>query len=91
MSTATSKNGASIGFDKIGAGPALILIDAAGGFRGFGPMQPLASDASDQRLLGWSRGLADALPAASFRAVNGTWHGVSEEALAPILKDFFCS
>ena len=42
MSTVTSKNGASIGFDKIGAGPALILIDAAGGFRGFGPMQPLA-------------------------------------------------
>jgi pimeloyl-ACP methyl ester carboxylesterase len=55
------------------------------------PTLVLASDASDQRLLSWSRGLADALPAASFRAVNGTWHGISEEALAPILKDFFCS
>jgi pimeloyl-ACP methyl ester carboxylesterase len=55
------------------------------------PTLVLASDASDQRLLGWSRGLADALPAASFQAVNGNWHGISEEALAPILKDFFCS
>lgn len=55
------------------------------------PTLVLASAASDQRLLGWSQGLAGALPAATFRAVQGTWHGVSEQALAPILTEFFFS
>jgi len=38
----TSRDGTSIAFDRIGAGPALIFIDAAAGFRGFGPMGALA-------------------------------------------------
>ena len=42
MPTVTSRDGTSIGFDRIGAGQTLILVDAAGGFRGFGPMSPLA-------------------------------------------------
>ena len=42
MPTVTSSDGTSIAFDRAGAGPALILVDAAGGFRGFGPMGPLA-------------------------------------------------
>jgi pimeloyl-ACP methyl ester carboxylesterase len=38
----TSRDGTSIAFDRIGSGPAFILVDAAAGFRGFGPMVPLA-------------------------------------------------
>lgn len=41
--TVRSADGTSIAYEQAGAGPALILVDAAGCFRGFGPMAPLAS------------------------------------------------
>lgn len=44
VNIATSKDGTSIAFERAGTGPALILVDAAGGFRGFGPMGPLAAE-----------------------------------------------
>ncbi|MFI6506388.1 alpha/beta fold hydrolase [Streptosporangium sp. NPDC050855] len=47
MATATSRDGTRIGFERTGAGPALVLVDAAGGFRGFGPMGPLAERLAD--------------------------------------------
>ena len=37
-----STDGTEIAFDRIGAGPTLVLVDAALGYRGFGPMGPLA-------------------------------------------------
>jgi pimeloyl-ACP methyl ester carboxylesterase len=37
-----SADGTSIAFDRVGSGPAIVLVDAAAGFRGFGPMGPLA-------------------------------------------------
>jgi pimeloyl-ACP methyl ester carboxylesterase len=37
-----SADGTSIAFERTGTGPALILVDAALGFRGFGPMGELA-------------------------------------------------
>ena len=37
-----SRDGTSIAFEQVGSGPSVILIDAAGGFRGFGPMGNLA-------------------------------------------------
>jgi pimeloyl-ACP methyl ester carboxylesterase len=40
--TVRSADGTSIAFERTGAGPALILVDAALGFRGFGPMGELA-------------------------------------------------
>jgi pimeloyl-ACP methyl ester carboxylesterase len=43
MSRVSSKDGTAIAFTKSGKGPALILVDAAGGYRGFGPMEPLAA------------------------------------------------
>jgi pimeloyl-ACP methyl ester carboxylesterase len=42
-STVTSKDGTIIVYDKIGTGPAVILLDSAGCFRGFGPMEALAA------------------------------------------------
>ncbi|GAA2996418.1 alpha/beta fold hydrolase [Streptosporangium longisporum] len=48
MATATSRDGTRIGFERAGAGPALVLVDAAGGFRGFGPMGPLAERLADR-------------------------------------------
>jgi hypothetical protein len=38
----TSSDGTSIAFERVGAGPAVILVDAAGNFRGFSPMPQLA-------------------------------------------------
>jgi hypothetical protein len=38
----TSSDGTSIAFECVGAGPAVILVDAAGNFRGFSPMPQLA-------------------------------------------------
>ncbi|MEU4834287.1 alpha/beta fold hydrolase [Streptosporangium sp. NPDC023615] len=48
MATVTSRDGTRIGFESVGAGPALVLVDAAGGFRGFGPMGPLAAHLADR-------------------------------------------
>jgi pimeloyl-ACP methyl ester carboxylesterase len=42
MSTLTSSDGTSIAYEWAGTGPAVILVDAASCFRGFGPMGPLA-------------------------------------------------
>jgi pimeloyl-ACP methyl ester carboxylesterase len=38
----TSSDGTSIAFERAGTGPAVILVDAAGNFRGFSPMPQLA-------------------------------------------------
>ncbi len=42
MATVTSKDGTQIAYDKKGSGPALILVDGAICYRGFGPMPGLA-------------------------------------------------
>lgn len=42
MSKVTSKDGTQIGYNTQGQGPALILVDGAMCFRGFGPMPTLA-------------------------------------------------
>nr|WP_203890682.1 alpha/beta hydrolase [Planobispora longispora] len=44
----TSRDGTRIAFEKAGAGPVLVLVDAAGGFRGFGPMGSLAERLADR-------------------------------------------
>ncbi|MER6943640.1 alpha/beta fold hydrolase [Nonomuraea sp. NPDC000554] len=48
MATATSRDGTKIGFEQVGSGPTLVLVDAAGGFRGFGPMGSLAERLADR-------------------------------------------
>ena len=42
MSTVTSRDGTTIGYDRTGEGPALILVDGALCYRAFGPSRPLA-------------------------------------------------
>ena len=42
MATVTSKDGTQIAYEKKGQGPALILVDGALCYRGFGPMQGLS-------------------------------------------------
>lgn len=42
VDTVESLDGTTIAYERIGAGPALILVDAACCFRGFGPMASLA-------------------------------------------------
>jgi pimeloyl-ACP methyl ester carboxylesterase len=44
VETARSADGTSIAFERAGTGPPLILVDAALGFRGFGPIGPLAAE-----------------------------------------------
>jgi pimeloyl-ACP methyl ester carboxylesterase len=43
MSHVTSKDGTRIGYERLGNGPALILIDGAMGSRAFGPMPKIAA------------------------------------------------
>ncbi|MFI5908806.1 alpha/beta fold hydrolase [Dactylosporangium sp. NPDC051541] len=43
MPTTTSADGTAIGYESIGSGPALVLVDGACCFRAAGPMRPLAS------------------------------------------------
>lgn len=43
MNRVISKDGTSIAFDQSGQGPAVILVDGALGYRGFGPSGPLAT------------------------------------------------
>ncbi len=43
MEKVTSHDGTSIAYDRMGSGPALILVDAALGFRAAGPMPALAA------------------------------------------------
>lgn len=42
MPTVQSQDGTSIGYTRIGEGPPVVLVDPAGGFRGFGLLTPLA-------------------------------------------------
>jgi pimeloyl-ACP methyl ester carboxylesterase len=42
MSAITSKDGTTIAYEKRGTGPALVLVDGALTYRGFGPLQKLA-------------------------------------------------
>jgi pimeloyl-ACP methyl ester carboxylesterase len=47
------------------------------------------SDASDPKLRAAAAALATALPAGTHRTLPGEWHGVDDEVLAPIIREFF--
>ena len=48
MDKVISKDGTPIAVDRLGSGPALILVDGAMCSRGFGPMPPLAKELASQ-------------------------------------------
>lgn len=48
MEKVISKDGTSIAFDRIGNGPAVVLVDGAMCYRGFGPMAAMAKRLSSQ-------------------------------------------
>jgi pimeloyl-ACP methyl ester carboxylesterase len=48
MSSVTSKDGTIIAYESLGSGPALILVDGALCYRGFGPALPLAEQLKDR-------------------------------------------
>jgi len=45
--TTRSADGTTIAFERVGSGPALVCVDAAGGYRGHGPMGALAAALGD--------------------------------------------
>ena len=51
----------------------------------------LAIDSQDSTgdLTGWAAAVVAALPNGVHRSMAGEWHGVPDEALAPILTRFF--
>ncbi len=53
------------------------------------PTLVVDSTASDERLHEWSRAAADALPNGVHRTLEGEWHGVAPEILAPVMRDFY--
>lgn len=53
---AVSADGTSIAYERTGTGPVIVLVDAAGCYRGFGPMAPLAAElAGDFTVVGYDR------------------------------------
>jgi pimeloyl-ACP methyl ester carboxylesterase len=46
--TTTSKDGTTIAYEKVGSGPALVLVDGAMCFREFGPCRSLAEELADR-------------------------------------------
>ncbi|GAA1445280.1 alpha/beta fold hydrolase [Leifsonia poae] len=48
MGTVASADGTTIAYEKVGSGPALVLVDGALCDRGFGPCRPLAAELADR-------------------------------------------
>ena len=48
MATATSRDGTSIGYTRVGNGPTLLIVDGAMCYRGFGPSPAIARELSEQ-------------------------------------------
>jgi pimeloyl-ACP methyl ester carboxylesterase len=55
------------------------------------PTLVVNSAGSDHRLRGWARQLCDVMPNATHREMDGEWHGVPLEDLAPVLTAFFAA
>jgi len=104
MSQVRSRDGTTIGYDRLGAGPPVILVDGAFCSRAFGPMPKLAPRLArdftvfvyDRRGRGasgdtapYARRLAEAIPGAQLRGLPSQTHNVAATALAPVLKEFF--
>jgi hypothetical protein len=53
------------------------------------PTLVIDSQGSGGELTGMAATVLDALPNATHRSLAGEWHGVPDEALAPVLTEFF--
>ena len=53
------------------------------------PTLVVDSTASDERLHSWAAAAAEALPNGVHRTLEGEWHGVAPEILAPVMRDFY--
>jgi pimeloyl-ACP methyl ester carboxylesterase len=53
------------------------------------PTLVIDSEQSDERMGGWAERLRATMPNASRRSLEGEWHGVATEDLAPVLAEFF--
>ncbi len=51
------------------------------------PTLVLASSGSDDRLRGWAREVAEAVPGAQHRELPGSWHGVDGDALVAAIRE----
>jgi len=51
------------------------------------PTLVLASSGSDDRLRGWAREVAQAVPGAQHRELPGSWHGVDGDALVAAIRE----
>jgi pimeloyl-ACP methyl ester carboxylesterase len=104
MSTVVSRDGTRIAFTRSGRGPAVILVDGALSYRAAGLSGPLAAGRWDQVTVptlvlhggkshAWvgnaAQALADALPNAEHRTLQGQTHIVKPQALAPVLVESF--
>lgn len=53
------------------------------------PTLMINSAATDDRLRGWAKDAAATIPNASHRELAGEWHGVANDVLAPVIREFF--
>jgi hypothetical protein len=72
MSAVTSNDGTRIAFDRVGRGPALVVVGGAFSYRGWkGNVE-----------------IADLLPESRRRTLEGQSHNVSMKVLAPVVEGF---
>ncbi|GAB3004134.1 alpha/beta fold hydrolase [Saccharothrix stipae] len=53
------------------------------------PTLVLDSEGSDERLRAWADGVAERLPNARRRTLDGRWHDIAPDVLAPVLAEHF--
>jgi hypothetical protein len=53
------------------------------------PTLVISSQGSNDQLTGWAAALDQALPNSTHRSLPGAWHGVPDDSLAPVLREFF--
>jgi hypothetical protein len=52
------------------------------------PTLVIDSEGSTGELTGWAAAVVDALPNGTHRSLQGQWHSVPDEDLAPVLTEF---
>ena len=101
MEKVRSKDGATIAFDRLGDGPAVIVVggEVMGGGGGTIPVDLIGrvtpptlvfvGGASPAGTIDLGRQVADEMPNGRHRVLEGQEHVVPPELLAPVLVEFF--
>lgn len=90
MPTVKSNDGTAIGYDRMGEGPVVIIVDGALSVRGRkSDLARLLGTSGAPFMLETAKTLSRTIPGAELRTLVGQAHDVHAEVLAPVLAEFF--